>query len=115
MKKNITIFTLTFLLILGFSGCVTSGIYHWGDSESITRMYLKGGEDINVQIQQLESIKQEIEASGKSFPPGFNAHLGMLYAEVGNRQTAIRYFEAEKALFPESAHYMDFTISRIRR
>ncbi|MBH9665526.1 DUF4810 domain-containing protein, partial [Burkholderia multivorans] len=41
-----------------------------------------------------------------------HAHLGMLYASVGNGQQATQSFEAEKALFPESASYMDFLMKK---
>jgi len=115
MKKNIICALALLIVIAIFSGCVSKQIYYWGDFEIMTLMYMKGEEERSVQIQRLENIKQEIESSGKPFPPGFNAHLGLLYVETGNRATAISYFEAEKALFPEAAHYMDFTISRTRR
>ena len=36
----------------------------------------------------------------------------MLYASVGSEQQAGQEFEAEKALFPESASYMDFLMKK---
>jgi len=70
--------------------------------------YFKGKTSPQEQIDALEKALQEIRAKGNKPPPGFHAHLGMLYASVGNGQQAVQEFQAEKDLFPESAAYMDF-------
>jgi hypothetical protein len=49
-------------------------------------------------------------------PPGFHAHLGMLYSMTGksNDQIAAQ-FEDEKRLFPESTVYMDFLLAKMKK
>jgi len=61
----------------------------------------------------MERELQEILTSGKHVPPGFNAHLGMLYSEIGNHVGASAYFRMEKTLFPESSVFMDFLLARL--
>ena len=53
--------------------------------------------------------------AGKPVPPGYNAHLGLLYAEGEQTDQMLKYFEAEKALYPESASYMDFLLAKFKR
>ena len=51
---------------------------------------------------------QKARAAVRTLPPGFHAHLGMLYADAGKLDQVRQQFETEKALYPESATYMDF-------
>lgn len=74
--------------------------------------YFKGQQAPQQQIDALEKALQEIRAKGHTPPPGFHAHLGMLYASVGNEQQAEQELQAEKQLFPESASYMDFLMKK---
>ena len=95
------------------SGCASApqSIYAWGSYESQVYAHLKG-ESREAQIEALERDQEEINASGKTAPPGFYAHLGMLYAETGNDVKAIAYFETEKNRFPEAAPFMDFLLKK---
>jgi hypothetical protein len=47
-------------------------------------------------------------------PPGYHAHLGFLYFQVGKPDQALQSLQTEKALFPESTVYMDRLIARIK-
>ena len=98
------------------SGCAASPqpLYSWETYESQVYAYFKG-ENWEGQIDALERDKAKIEAGDKAIPPGFYAHLGLLYTETGNHNKAIACFEAENALFPESAVYMDFILGNYRR
>jgi hypothetical protein len=48
-------------------------------------------------------------------PPGFHAHLGMLYSIAGKSDQMVAQFEDEKKLFPESATYMDFLLAKVKK
>jgi hypothetical protein len=43
-----------------------------------------------------------VNAAHKPIPPGFHAHLGNLYFQLGKIDLARQEFETEKRLFPES-------------
>jgi len=95
------------------SGCASppEPLYAWGSYESQVYAHLKG-ESREAQIEALERDQEKIEASGKSAPPGFYAHLGMLHAETGNDAKAIACFETEKVRFPEATAYMNFLLKK---
>ncbi len=44
--------------------------------------------------------------------PGLHAQLGLLYAKTGDTNKAFSQFAIKKQLFPESAPYMDFLMSK---
>ena len=84
-------------------------LYSWGSYETQVYAYLKG-EGRGTQIATLERDLEKIKADGKAVPPGFYAHLGLLYAEASDVAKAIACFQAEKARFPEAAAFMDFLL-----
>jgi hypothetical protein len=86
-------------------------LYSWGSYETQVYSYLKG-ESRAAQLATLERDLGKIGADGKAVPPGFYAHLGLLYAETGNNAKALACFQAEKARFPEAAAFMDFLLER---
>ena len=45
--------------------------------------------------------------------PGMYANLGYIYLKGGNTSKAIESFNKEKAIYPESAHFMDRMIKKI--
>jgi len=67
-------------------------------------------EDYVVQIQTLEENVQSARATDKALPPGFRAHLGMLYLKTGDGTKAVEQWQGEKLAFPESAPFMDFLL-----
>jgi hypothetical protein len=91
-------------------------LYHWGSYEDqIYAMYSDTGKvPIEEQLQHLEMDYQEARAADKPVPPGFHAHMGYLYFQIGKTDQALQSFETEKTLFPESAVYMDRLIARIK-
>jgi hypothetical protein len=107
------VFPAFIVLVGGLSGCATppQPLYAWGSYESQVHAHLKG-ESREAQIEALERDQELIEASGKTAAPGFYAHLGLLYAEVGNDAKAVACFETEKARFPEAATFMDFLLKK---
>ena len=103
---------------VGLFGCASQPqsqpLYAWGHYESQVYAHLKG-ESREAQIVALERDREKIEASGRTAPPGFYAHLGMLYAETGNDAKAIACFETEKVRFPEATVFMDFLLKKYRK
>ncbi|MBA9901506.1 DUF4810 domain-containing protein [Burkholderia cepacia] len=113
MKRGIWLpATAAAMLLAGCAAPTTPPLYQWNGYQPQVYEYFKGQSSPQQQIDALEKALQEIRAKGNKPPPGYHAHLGMLYASVGNGQQATQSFEAEKALFPESASYMDFLMKK---
>src|SRR5690606_41312665 len=53
-----------------------------------------------------------IRARGQTPAPGYHAHLGMLYAQIGRSDQVAQRFQTEAELFPESRPYMEFLLKR---
>ncbi|AUT60140.1 MULTISPECIES: DUF4810 domain-containing protein [Paraburkholderia] len=99
------------------SGCANTksvSLYQWDGYQPQVYEYFKGQKSPLEQIDALEKARQQILAKGASAPPGFHAHLGMLYATVGKDQEAKQELLAEKQSFPESSTYMDFLLSKFQ-
>ncbi len=110
--KGITLYSL--LLAAGLTGCVTptQSLYNWDQYQPQLHGYFQGeGSSVEQQIEALEKNEQEAKGKGQSLPPGFHAHLGLLYARQGHPDKAASAFKTEKSLYPESATYMDFLLS----
>lgn len=46
-------------------------------------------------------------------PPGFRAHLGMLYLKMGDGDKGVEQLQSEKVAFPESTPFMDFLMRNV--
>lgn len=99
---------------LALSACVQAPkpLYGWGSYQGQVYEHLKGTAGPEQQITALEADLQRQRAEGAAPPPGFHAHLGLLYAALGKDDAALRELQTEKTLFPESAHYIDFLLSK---
>lgn len=97
-------------------GCATQKtLYNWGGYQQQVYQHFKtDGNSHEEQIIALEQDLQKAHAKGDSLPPGYHAHLGMLYAKAGKQDQVIQSFETEKRLFPESSGYIDFLMSKYR-
>lgn len=97
------------------AGCATSrSLFYWGHYEDLVyTMYARPGEaDPLTQITTLEADYQRARAENQPVPPGFHAHLGVLYYQTGKMDQARGQFLTEKAEFPESAVFMDRLLSK---
>lgn len=83
-------------------------LYYWGDYQSQVYGQLTRDKGPDEQIASLEAGIEKARAAGKPLPPGYQAHLGMLYAQKEQGERMRQYFEAEKAQYPEGASYLDF-------
>jgi len=102
---------------LALTGCQTAPkpLYQWESYQPQVYEYFKGEKGTEEQISALEQDLQKIRASGNMPPPGYHAHLGMLYASIGKDTQVVQEFETEKTLFPESSAYMDFLMKKIKK
>lgn len=99
------------------TGCATGPgpLYYWGDYQPALYGHFTKETGPQEQIASLEAGLEKARAAGKPVPPGYNAHLGLLYAEGEQTDQMLKYFEAEKALYPEGASYMDFLLAKFKR
>lgn len=100
-----------YMLILMISsvlcGCAANkSLYSWGPYEPQVYSYFKG-DSPEQQILVLEKNLSEIKAKGQVPPPGYYAHLGMLYSKTGRDSDVVSMFEKEKSLYPESSIFID--------
>lgn len=107
---------LASLFIGLLSGCATrpAELYQWGSYEAELYSHFKG-EAPEAQIERLEAQLQTTVAHGAVPPPGLHATLGMLYTQLGKTDQGVAAIEREKALFPESAPYMNRLLARARK
>lgn len=101
---------------LVMTGCANRqpNMYYWGEYETlIYNMYIEEGTaEADVQIEKLTTDIGKARDAGKKVPPGVYAHLGFMYASKGNVNLAVDAFNQEKALFPESAKFIDGMMDR---
>ncbi|QLF94437.1 DUF4810 domain-containing protein [Pseudomonas sp. ABC1] len=105
-------------LLLGsltLAGCAEAPktLYQWEGYQPQLNEYFKG-ESPEAQLEALEAGLEKIKAKNGAVPPGYHAQLGLLYSGIGKDDQMIREFETEKALFPESATYMDFLMDNAK-
>lgn len=107
---------LALALVVALTGCVQApkGLYQWDGYQDQLYEHFKGDRQSPAeQVRVLEAQAQKARGSGMALPPGFRAHLGMMYLRLGREDEARRLLEAEKASFPESTQYMDFLLKRL--
>ncbi len=113
---NITRGVLALCLIALTVGCAqpVKQMYIWEDfPRQQYNTLLRSGANQDDQIRTLQAHAEKARANGATLPPGFRAHLGMLYLGAGNIGEARSQWQAEKVAFPESATYMDQLLKRI--
>lgn len=99
------------------SGCTVKDtrMYYWGNYERMLYAHHLKSEEVS-SLQEIEILTQDIDkalASGKPVAPGIHAHLGMLYASMGDLDAAVDALNREKQSFPESRVLIDGFIQRI--
>jgi hypothetical protein len=105
--------------LLALSGCAqkTASLYGWGGYQDQVYQYFKadGSKSAEEQILAMQQFEEKGRARGSKLPPGYHAHLGLLYASTGKEDLAITELQTEKTLFPESASYMDFLLRKYQK
>lgn len=97
------------LSMLVACGHAPKTMYDWQSYQPTVYTYLidESG-DYAVQAQALERNIETSRAANTVLPPGFRAHLGMLYLKMGEDAKAIEQLEGERLAFPESIPFMAF-------
>lgn len=99
--------------LLTACGTPQKPLYQWaGYQQNVYQHFKTNGATPGDQITQLEAQLIKNKAAGEATPPGMHGHLAMLYAKLGNDDAARAHLEAERALFPESAAYVDFLLKK---
>lgn len=105
------------LLLATLGGCAGGPppLYRWGIYEDqMYAAYKNPGEsDPITAATRLAEDVERTEAEGLAVPPGVHAHLGYLYYSHGDLQLARTHFRRERALYPESATFIDGLLSRM--
>lgn len=116
--KKIGLLTITTAVFI-MAGCSSQPkpLYSYGNySESYYGSKKELTQESALALQ--ESIKRAIENTENSrsgrVAPGMYANLGYIYLKAGKTQEAILSFEQEKVTYPESAHFMDRMINKIK-
>lgn len=99
------------------AGCASPTLYSWGQYEDlIYTSYAKPGKvSPEMQVEKLEADYQKARANNKRMHPGFHAHLGYMYFQLGKLDQARQEFQTEKAEFPESAVLMDRMMANLAK
>lgn len=91
------------------AGCRSPDIYYWGNYENVIYGMYAHPDKVppEAQVDKLAQDEHRAVSANKPLPPGFHAHLGYAYFQLGKLDLARQEFEAEKQAFPESAPFMD--------
>jgi len=100
------------------TGCAsTTTLYHWGHYQDlIYASYVEPGKlPLEAEVEKLEQDRQQALAANKRLPPGWHAHVGLLYYQLGKSDQALQELGREKAEFPESAVFIDHLLGNLSR
>ncbi len=108
--------SLVLALTIFVGGCASHSIYHWGDYEELiyAQYHEPGKATPEYQIEKMQADIQRAKSKNKPLPPGFYAHLGYQYLQLGKASEARQYFETEKGNFAESAVLMDRFLKKLK-
>jgi len=117
LKPFATVGALALALLTAACGAQSSALYRWGDYENVLYdAYVRPGKaDPTAQLSRLTEDVTRTQAAGQRVPPGVHAHLGYLYYGQGQLDAAYEQFATEKALFPESGHFVDGILARMTK
>ena len=103
-----------FVLLGLLCGCTSPYLYEWGNYDQWLYENYKNPKsdeelyvDLTALITKYESRKNP---AVKPMAPGLYAEYGFLLMRRGENARAIEYYNKEKALWPESATFMDSMI-----
>lgn len=106
------------IVCAGLGGCATkpTSLYQWQGYQGNVDAYLRGDQSgPEAQAQRMEEDLQKIRASGGAVPPGYYAHLGLLYGQQGKLDQFAQQVQAEKKQYPESETFMDFLLRNFKK
>lgn len=106
------------LLSAVMTGCATkpAAMYQWERYQSNVDAHFRANKlSPDAQAQLMEADLQKIKAGGGVIPPGYQAHLGLLYGQQGRLDQFAQQMQAEKKQFPESETFMDFLLRNFKK
>jgi hypothetical protein len=109
---------LACLTIALLGGCASKPptLYQWQGYQNNVDAYFRGDKlSLDAQTQLMEEDLKKIQASGGAVPPGYYAHLALLYGQQGNLDQFANYVQTEKKQYPESATFMDFLLRNFKK
>ena len=91
--------------------------YEWGSYEEVVYASYLSHDDVPVekQVELLEKDYQVARAANKRMPPGWHAHLGYLYYQLGKGDQARQELTTEKTEFPESGVFVNRLLANVNR
>ncbi|MFT0213552.1 DUF4810 domain-containing protein [Pseudomonas sp. F1_0610] len=101
-------------MLLTACGTPRPNLYQWEGYQVQVYERFTNKSSPEAQIEQLEKGLNIANSKNAQVPPGYHAHLGMLYAEIGKMDQMVQQFKTEKTLYPESAQYMDFLLRNVK-
>ena len=107
-----------FVLAATLAGCAAKApaLYSWQGYEANLDAYFRASNlSPDAQTQLMEQDLQKIQGSGLAVPPGYHAHLGLLYGGQGNLDKFAQQVNLEKSKFPESQTFMDFLTRNFKK
>lgn len=106
------------ILLASSLACVspktTVGGFDWDAYEVALHRHAMHPERASGYAQTLHRLLQEAEARGHVPPSGLCAEYGYLLLLEGQAAEALRWFEKEKAHWPESTAFVDRLVARAR-
>jgi hypothetical protein len=107
MKLKSLLFTL-FLACIFLAGC-TQKMYYFGNYSNTLYAFTKNQDEESLirHKQELEHIITESQIQKLPVPPGIYAELGYINLKAGRNNEAIRLFQSEVQVYPESVYFMD--------
>jgi hypothetical protein len=106
------------VLALSLGGCANKAappLYGWhGFEQNLDTYFRQDRESPDTQAKRMEDDLQKIRAAGQATPPGYMAHLGLLYGKQGDLARFQQHLEAEKQQFPESQTFVDFLLRKFQ-
>ena len=117
MSSQNKILLLPLALAVLLTGCRSSSIYYWGHYENLVYISYTKPDKVTPELQAgiMEEDMHKAASANKPLPPGFHAHLGNLYYQMGKSDLAVQEFEKEKAQFPEATVFMDRLIAKLTK
>jgi hypothetical protein len=96
------------------TGCTSPYLYEWGKYDRWLYENYKNPKNDEELYVDLTALITEYESrrkpAVKPLAPGLYAEYGFLLMRRGENERAIEYYNKEKALWPESADFMDSMI-----
>ncbi|MCX7238898.1 MAG: DUF4810 domain-containing protein [Burkholderiales bacterium] len=118
MKNLRLIAAVTLAACAGLSGCANrpTTLYQWQGYQTNVDAYFRSDKlSPDAQTQVMEEDLKKIKASGGAVPPGYYAHLGLLYGQQGNLDRFAEHVQAEKRQYAESETFMDFLLRNFKK